>query len=106
MGSLYYGLDANRNVVPINSRDWANGYAKDKRVALTEVGGYHVSTVFLGLDHSFDNGPPLLFETMVFLGGGGSGLACDRYSTWAEAEAGHAAMVQKVMDGTLREEDR
>lgn len=28
--------------------------------------GTVVSTVFLGLDHQFGDGPPLLFETMVF----------------------------------------
>ena len=38
-----------------------------KVVARTEVGPYVVSTVWLGLDHSYrDEGPPLIFETMVF----------------------------------------
>jgi len=53
-----------------------------------------VSTVFLALDYQRDEGPPLLFETMVF------GGACDqeqvRYSTWHEAEHGHEAMVLRV----------
>jgi hypothetical protein len=69
------------------------------RVARTELpDGVSVSTVFLGLDHRFgNNGPPLVFETMVFCG------ALDgeqvRYSTWAEAEAGHEAMVARVRAG-------
>jgi hypothetical protein len=46
-----------------------------------------VSTVFLGIDHNFGNGPPLLFETMVF--GGEYDGYCKRYSTWEEAEGGH-----------------
>ena len=39
----------------------------DTRVAETHVGDYWISTVFLGLDHSFHHGPPVLFETMIFL---------------------------------------
>ena len=46
-----------------------------------------VSTVFLGLDHAFDGGTPLLFETMIF--GGEHDEYQERYATWDEAEAGH-----------------
>jgi hypothetical protein len=75
---------------------WARNFEKgtNRHVALTKLDGAEVSTVFLGLDHSFGDGPPLLFETMVF--GGVCDQEQDRYSTWAEAEAGHAAMVEKV----------
>ena len=52
--------------------------------------------VFLGLDHSFGSGPPLLFETMVF--GGPLDEEMDRYTTWDEAEAGHKAMVKRVQE--------
>ena len=52
-------------------------------------GGLHVSTVFLGIDHNFRlNGPPLLFETMIF--GGPHDQYQDRYATKDEALAGHA----------------
>lgn len=37
-----------------------------RRVAWTEVGEWRISTVFLGTDHSFGHGPPVLWETMVF----------------------------------------
>jgi hypothetical protein len=54
-----------------------------------------VSTVFLALDHRFTpGGPPLLYETMVFRNG--SGEECVRYSTRAEAHAGHEAMCEQV----------
>jgi hypothetical protein len=46
-----------------------------------------VSTVFLGLDHQWGDGPPLVFETMIF--GGEHDQYQERYSTWDEAEAGH-----------------
>ena len=48
---------------------WARWFeTADRRVALTEVSGIRVSTVFLGLDYRFSGeGPPLLlFETMTF----------------------------------------
>jgi hypothetical protein len=45
--------------------------------------------MFLCIDHRHgDDGPPLLFETMVFGADGGEGF-CQRYATWREAEAGH-----------------
>lgn len=53
-----------------------------------------VSTVFIGLDHSYGSGPPLLFETMVFNG------PCDgeqrRYPDWTSAEAGHGETVEAI----------
>lgn len=57
--------------------------------------GVRVSTVFLGLDHRYGgDGPPLIFESMVF--GGELDQEMDRYSTWEEAERGHAAMIERV----------
>lgn len=65
------------------------------RVALSTVEDADISTVFLRVDHRFcGEGPPILFETMVF----GGPLDQDqwRYSTWAEAEAGHEKVVEMV----------
>lgn len=50
-------------------------------------GGF-VSTVFLGHDHGFGHGPPVLFETMIF--GGLHDQWQQRACTWEEAEAVHA----------------
>jgi hypothetical protein len=58
------------------------------------AGNARVSTVFLGINHAWGNGPPLWFETMVFIAGDAD-ADMERYSTWAEAEAGHAAMMQR-----------
>ena len=53
------------------------------------------STVFLGLDHRFiDDGPPLLFETMIFGGDGDKDQW--RCSTWEQAEAQHRRAVELV----------
>lgn len=54
-----------------------------------------VSTVFLGSDYNFDaQGPPILYETMVF--GGKRDEEMDRYSTRAEAVVGHAKILERV----------
>ena len=68
-----------------------------RRVGLDLIGNFRVSTVFLALDHNFsDQGPPILFETMVFPEKNNSDLACERYSTWEQAMKGHRRMVAAV----------
>lgn len=58
--------------------------------------GCDVSTVFLGIDHQYGSGKPILFETMVF--GGLLDGEQVRYCTWEEAEAGHEEMVKRVKE--------
>jgi hypothetical protein len=71
----------------------------DRHVRLTEQGDICVSTVFLGINHvGFDDDRPIVFETMVFVGG--SSVDCEQYATWDEAEAGHARWVAKVFKPT------
>ncbi len=68
----------------------------DRKVASTMIGDTRISTVFLGLDYNFhQDGPPILFETMVF--GGPMDEEMDRYSTWEEAEQGHNETVRRVV---------
>lgn len=70
---------------------WFNN-ADARRVAHTELpDGTEVSTVFLGLDHSYGHGPPILFETMIF--GGPLDETQDRYATRQAAINGHAHYV-------------
>lgn len=88
-----------KEAVPADTMEWARWYEKaDRRVDRTEVGNVTVSTVFLGLNHQFGDGPPLIFETLVF--GGELDQEMDRYSTWDEAEAGHKAMIQRVREAS------
>ncbi len=81
--------------------EWARDLADTKgRILKQEYlwNGLWVSTVWLGLDHSFGFGPPLIFETMVFdrLNDGSSAdLDMDRYSTLEDAELGHLWTVQE-----------
>lgn len=85
-----------REIVSCDLLTWARWFETGYRVvAATNIGAAKVSTVFLGLDHSFAPGAkPVLFETMVF--GGRMDGEQERYCTYDEAEVGHAAMVDKV----------
>lgn len=65
-------------------------------VADETIKGVRVSTVFLGLDHGWGGGPPLVFETMVF--GGALADECERCSTYTEAEEMHARWVARVQE--------
>jgi hypothetical protein len=78
--------------------EWAKAFeTTDRRVAKDFVGPAQVSTVFLCLDHNFwGEGPPLLFETMVF--GGPLDGEQDRCSTWEQAEDMHARMLKRVKE--------
>jgi hypothetical protein len=61
----------------------------ERHVAETKINDVRVSTVFLGVDHNFfDDGPPLLFETVIF-GGPHDGWQ-KRSPTWEQAETIHA----------------
>jgi hypothetical protein len=80
-----------------------------RRVAETSISGWWVSTVFLGINSGL-YGPPLWFETMVFeeypppleVGKKIRELLHEmqvRYATWAEAEKGHATIVEMIRCG-------
>lgn len=109
----YYDRSGN----PISFRDWARLDAWDREknehrykvVKQEYVEHYWISTVWLGLDHSYIDGPPLIFETMVFNHDTNeSDLDCERYSTEQQAIEGHARIVEKVrliVEATRKETD-
>ncbi len=96
-----YILDGHQVVPEPDLLKWAKWFEdiNNRRVAWTEIPGGYVSTVFLGLDHNFSgNGPPLVFETMVFMRDQAyyrSDLQ-NRCSTWAEAIDQHALIVEET----------
>lgn len=63
--------------------------------------GFWVSTVFLGLDHSWGGGPPLLWESMVFNKNDDKmhEYDCQRYPSYKLATLGHAKLVTKIKQG-------
>jgi hypothetical protein len=75
------------------AQDFVDG-VKDEFGTEIEI---HVSTVFLGINHNFrGEGPPIVFETMVF--GGAFDRQQRRYATWEEAEWGHIEILTEILD--------
>jgi len=94
---------------------WAEWFEQieHRRVRLTRVGPFEVSTIFLGFDHnSWGNGHPILFETMasmpemlhpVRLGRRARLMrewtdVQERCSTWTQAEAQHDRVVEELRE--------
>ena len=94
MSGSYIEVDG----VPAEEPDlmkWATEFrGADRTVKKTTIGDILVSTVFLGLDHQWGEGPPLLYETMVF--GGDFDEICERFSTRDGAILGHQQVVDLV----------
>ena len=86
-----YILDETGNPIPepdaLRWAEWFEKAGNKRQVAKTEQGGVLVSTVFLGLNHRFGDGPPLLYETMIF--GGDNDDYQTRCCTRAEALEEH-----------------
>ncbi len=102
----YYRLDENERVYStdecLTDEEW-----KELRKRFhpdEEVDGYRVSTVFLGIDHCYDGGPPLLFETMVFdKDENGYDIYCERYPDIKSARAGHKKAIAWVKNKREKE---
>lgn len=92
------------NQIPVAEEDlltWATWFeTADRRVAATTLPWCYISTVFLGIDHSFGFSDPLLFETMIFWPGE-HGTEMLRTGTWAEAETQHRIMVRYASRPTV-----
>jgi hypothetical protein len=99
----FYKLDG-KVAIPVDTVEYHRWVLADpdhgrRVVALNEFeyegGEIRVSTVFiLGINHGFDGGEPILFETMLF--GGPMSDYQARYSTWEQAEAGHASALEEL----------
>ena len=95
-----YAILQDGAVVPCDALTWAQYLAYgDRTVEKTRLGVVEISTVFLGRDHQYGNGPSLWFETLVF--GGILDQEMDRYTTLHDAKSGHAAMVARVAAAEL-----
>jgi hypothetical protein len=95
-----YILDGRKPVPEPDLFKWAKWFESSDRIVAKNrnlPGDATVSTVFLGLDHRFvKDGPPLLFETMIF-GGRHDGLQW-RYATYDEAKQGHIKALALAME--------
>lgn len=85
---------------PIDPDEWVRLRRKGVHVAKTDLRSRGmVSTVWLGLDHGYWGGPPIIFETMIF--GGILDGEMGRYATVAQARRGHTHWV-RILKGTRR----
>jgi hypothetical protein len=80
----------------------------DNHVGLDEVSGFIVSTVFMGINHTWGRGRPHWFETKVLRQMDNKrmlGRLIDqwRYATLDEARAGHKGAVAAVEKGEIGE---
>lgn len=96
--------DRDGQVIPddyYNAQKYPRGQAKwgtEQRVGRTNLGDFLVSTVWLfGIDHGHGEGPPLIFETMVF--GEPYDQELQRYSTEEQAMRGHLETVDRLRAG-------
>lgn len=87
--------------VPVRSiEEWAEADPLNSWHLRTRVGWIDVSTTFLGIDHNYTGeGPPVLFETMLFgwpfNSPGPLGAEYqERYCTAMQARAGHRRAVR------------
>jgi len=98
----------NRDAMPICFECSASLRIDDsyRMIGLTKTkdGEARVSTVWLGFDHSHsEEGPPLIFETMVF--GGEWDSFQWRYYTETQALMGHSLAVKCLQSGLSPQEE-
>lgn len=112
MNHTFWILTKDKQIQPVNAQEYIK-WVKITTIAQKEnhdhlrvaesrvgvLGEIWISTVFMGVNHRFGEGPPLLFETLVFSESHKQidGM-CMRTSTWAEAEIAHQDMVERVQD--------
>lgn len=106
---MFYILDTNNNPIPAPDIDsfWRWCGLNDRRVALDELKGHRVSTVFLGINHNHGlmsgrNYQPILFETIIF-GPDDSLIFQERYVTREVALAGHKKALEYLKTEILKE---
>ena len=84
--NIYNYILKYRKPIPCNDiRKFGRFFEHHKRgVRRTYFKNGFVSTVFLGIDHKFGEGPPILFETMIYMNGEFTDYQT-RCSTWRQA---------------------
>jgi hypothetical protein len=108
---IYYILDSNKCPVPAGIEEWGRWMvSNDRRVRVDTIHDCKVSTVFLGMDHSFvfEKHGPVLWESLVF-GGPLDGRMMRCAGTWQDAENMHidlAAIVSKYYKSEFETNDK
>ena len=99
----WYILTTDNEPVKVNVHEaaqWMEDNSTRKQIGFDELTDYNghevrVSTVFLGLDHSWRSDKPVLWETMIF-GGKHDQAYQERYSSYEDAIAGHQRAINFI----------
>jgi len=100
----YYKLGKDgKTPEPVKDLDESpSSWGQNKIVKQDHIEEIFISTVFLGLDHSYNSfGPPILFETMIF--GGEHDLYQERYASWGDAVEGHQNAINLVKSINIKD---
>jgi hypothetical protein len=103
---MWFKLDSDNNPIPCSEvfeyEEWfmkhGTTVAQTKFLDTKNI-NINVSTVFLGLDHSYNSTVPILWETMVF--GGPFDQQSVQYSSFKDALKGHNIVVDGIIDNTI-----
>lgn len=105
---MWYALDANNVPYPVDITDLCanqqpspNKIVKQEHVQIVDT-DYRVSTVFLELDHNWNDGPPELWETMIFTEDPDLSYYLQRYTSYADALAGHNQICDCLRTGITK----
>jgi len=93
----WYILDENNKPIRstiVDCGEWLEENPERKVVRQETIGDIFVSTVFLGLDHAWNSGIPVLWETMIF--GGEHDQYQERYTSYEDALEGHQIALNLV----------
>ena len=99
----WYILDNNQKPIAkpvLEAVKWIEDNLNRKKVAYDELKDLNgddvrVSTVFLGLDHAYNSGKPILWETMIF-GGEHDQSYQERYTSYEQAIKGHQKAINFI----------
>jgi len=107
---MWYKLDSNNNPIPCSSvneyQEWykIHGDTVAKSNFLDASGKQIiVSTVFLGLDHSYNSKVPVLWETMIF--GGEHDQYQRRYTNFYDSLEGHNESIDLACSKTVLKDE-
>ena len=93
---MFYRLDPEtKEAIKVENLQDLAFDVEHRRVGLYENGSIMLSTVFLGIDHSYLSSEPILFETMLFVGN--ASVIQHRYTTYKKAEQGHSFILSSYV---------
>lgn len=98
MSERHFWYDRDLNPITVEEADELLRRGDSRQVVMDKYpDGWVVSTVFLVIDHNWGEGPPILFETMIFTPEG-EPAAQRRYATEDQAVAGHDQLSAMIRD--------